>query len=42
MLLAFPAIALYERLAHRNAGKEVSSWFVYLFTSSLAVLEGVI
>ncbi|CAH0344662.1 hypothetical protein [Bacillus sp. CECT 9360] len=41
-ILAFAGIALYERLAHKNAGKEISPWFVFLFTFSFAVLGGVI
>ena len=42
VILAFTGIALYERLAHRSAGKEISPWFVFLFTFSFAVLGGVI
>ncbi|PLS17315.1 hypothetical protein CVD28_12150 [Bacillus sp. M6-12] len=42
VLLAFAAIALYERLAHRNAGEHISPWFVFLFTFSFSVLGGVI
>ncbi|SIQ41109.1 hypothetical protein SAMN05878482_1011152 [Peribacillus simplex] len=41
-LLAFTGIALYERLVYRNAGKEISPWFVFLFTLSFAALGGVI
>ncbi|AMM93607.1 hypothetical protein UP17_14950 [Peribacillus simplex] len=41
-LLAFTAIALYERLVHRNAGNGISPWFVFLFTLSFAALGGVI
>ncbi|MDW7614630.1 hypothetical protein SC499_07790 [Peribacillus simplex] len=41
-LLAFTAIALYERLIHRNAGNGISPWFVFLFTLSFAALGGVI
>ncbi|MBT2755423.1 hypothetical protein J7E71_05550 [Mesobacillus foraminis] len=41
-LLAFLGIALYERMAHRNAGSQISSWFIFLFTFSFAVLGGVI
>ncbi|MCP3762732.1 hypothetical protein NLX67_10055 [Domibacillus sp. A3M-37] len=42
VLLAFAGIALYERFVHRRAGKEISSWFVFLFTLSFAVLGGVV
>ncbi|MEY9868019.1 hypothetical protein ACDZ29_26825 [Peribacillus sp. RS7] len=41
-LLAFTGIALYERLIYRNAGKEISPWFVFLFTLSFSALGGVI
>jgi hypothetical protein len=41
-ILAFSGIALYERLIHRNAGDEISPWFVFLFTLSFAVLGGVL
>ncbi|MET1179502.1 hypothetical protein ABG775_16365 [Peribacillus simplex] len=41
-LLAFTGIALYERLVFRNAGKEISPWFVFLFTLSFSALGGVI
>ncbi|MGG4265874.1 hypothetical protein [Peribacillus simplex] len=41
-LLAFTAIALYERLVHRNAGSGISPWFVFLFTLSFSALGGVI
>jgi ABC-type multidrug transport system permease subunit len=41
-LLAFTGIALYERLVYRNAGKEISPWFVFLFTLSFSALGGVI
>ncbi|MBO0962862.1 hypothetical protein J1P26_24630 [Neobacillus sp. MM2021_6] len=41
-ILAFSGIALYERLIHRNAGDEISPWFVFLFTLSFAALGGVI
>ena len=41
-ILAFSAIALYERLIHRNAGDEISPWFVFLFTLSFAALGGVL
>ncbi|MCI2256638.1 hypothetical protein L2D08_20080 [Domibacillus sp. PGB-M46] len=42
VLLAFTGVALYERFVHREAGKEISSWFVALFVLSFAVLGGVI
>lgn len=41
-ILAFAGIALYERLIHRNAGDEISPWFVFLFTLSFAALGGVL
>lgn len=41
-ILAFTGVALYERLMHRNAGKEISPWFVFLFTLSFAALGGVL
>jgi hypothetical protein len=41
-ILAFSGIALYERLIHRNAGNEISPWFVFLFTLSFAALGGVL
>ncbi|MBT2649348.1 hypothetical protein J7E52_22010 [Bacillus sp. ISL-34] len=41
-LLAFTGIALYERLVYRNAGKEISPWFVFLFTLSFSAFGGVI
>lgn len=41
-LLAFTGIALYERMIHRNAGGQISPWFVFLFTSSFAALGGVL
>ncbi|MDQ0217742.1 hypothetical protein ELQ35_13275 [Peribacillus cavernae] len=41
-ILAFAGIALYERLIHRDAGREISPWFVFLFTFSFAVFGGVI
>ncbi|GAB6255886.1 MULTISPECIES: hypothetical protein [Peribacillus] len=41
-LLAFTGIALYERLIYRNAGKDISPWFVFLFTLSFSALGGVI
>ncbi|OMP68319.1 hypothetical protein BTO28_02490 [Domibacillus epiphyticus] len=42
VLLAYAAIPLYERMVHRSAGKKVSSWFIFLFTLSFAVLGGVL
>lgn len=41
-ILAFAAIALYERLIHRQAGDAISPWFVFLFTLSFAALGGVL
>lgn len=41
-ILAFAGIALYERLIHRNAGHEISPWFVFWFTFSFATLGGVL
>jgi hypothetical protein len=41
-ILGFAAIALYERLIHRDAGHQISPWFVFLFTLSFAALGGVI
>jgi hypothetical protein len=41
-ILAFSGIALYERLIHRNAGDQISPWFVFLFTLSFAALGGVL
>ncbi|WP_066313595.1 hypothetical protein [Bacillus sp. FJAT-29814] len=41
-ILAFAGIALYERLIHRNAGHEISPWFVFWFTLSFAALGGVL
>jgi len=41
-ILAFSGIALYERLIHRNAGDDISPWFVFLFTLSFAALGGVL
>ncbi|WP_075982698.1 hypothetical protein [Bacillus massilinigeriensis] len=41
-ILAFAAIALYERLVHRDAGRQISSWFIFLFTFSFATFGGVI
>ncbi|KQL53951.1 hypothetical protein AN964_10875 [Heyndrickxia shackletonii] len=41
-ILAFTAIALYERLVHRNAGNDISPWFVFLFTFGFAALGGVL
>jgi hypothetical protein len=40
-IIAFTAIALYERLIHRDAGNDISPWFVFLFTLSFAALGGV-
>lgn len=42
VILAFAAVALYERLVHRSAGKEISPWFIFLFSFSFAALGGVL
>ncbi|MGC4379211.1 hypothetical protein WD019_20180 [Fictibacillus sp. Mic-4] len=42
IILAFTAVALYERLVHRDAGQAISPWFVFLFTLSFALLGGVL
>ncbi|MGJ7919728.1 hypothetical protein [Neobacillus sp. LXY-4] len=41
-ILGFAGIALYERLVHREADKEISPWFIFLYVLSFAVLGGVI
>lgn len=41
-ILAFTAVALYERLIHQNAGEEISPWLIFLFTLSFAALGGVL
>ncbi len=41
-ILAFVGVALYERMIHRNAGNEISPWFVFLFTFAFAVFGGVL
>lgn len=41
-ILAFAGIALYERLVHRDAGKMISPWFIFLFVFSFATFGGVI
>ena len=41
-ILGFAGIALYERLVHREARKEISSWIIFLFIVSFAALGGVI
>ncbi|MBS4173034.1 hypothetical protein [Bacillus sp. FJAT-49736] len=41
-ILAFTAVALYERLIHRKAGAGISPWFVFLFTFGFAGLGGVL
>ncbi|AGK53272.1 hypothetical protein [Bacillus sp. 1NLA3E] len=41
-ILAFAGIALYERLVHREASKEISPWIIFLFTVSFAALGGVL
>lgn len=41
-ILSFTAIALFERLTHVKMNKEISPWFIFLFTLSFATLGGVI
>ncbi|MDY0394518.1 hypothetical protein RWE15_08765 [Virgibacillus halophilus] len=41
-MLAFMAIALYERLVHRNAGDDISPGFVFLFILGFSALGGVL
>jgi hypothetical protein len=41
-ILGFTALALYERLILRDAGNEISPWFVFLFTFSFASFGGVV
>jgi hypothetical protein len=41
-LLAFVAIALYERSTHMEARKDISSWHVLIFVLSFAVFGGVV
>lgn len=41
-ILAFTGIALYERLTHTKTEKEVSPWFIFIFTLSFATLGGVL
>lgn len=41
-LLAFVAVALYERLVHREGGREISAWLVFWFVLAFAVLGGVV
>lgn len=41
-LLAFVAIALYERMTHKEARKEISYWLVFLFVLSFSVFGGVV
>ncbi|MEW9676241.1 hypothetical protein ABRT01_08680 [Lentibacillus sp. L22] len=41
-VLAFTAIALYERLIRRNAGNAISPWFVFLFILGFSALGGVL
>ncbi|WP_043931458.1 hypothetical protein [Bacillus sp. EB01] len=41
-LLGFTGIAIYERLIHREAGRQISAWFVFLFVFSFAVFGGVV
>ncbi|OLS39880.1 hypothetical protein [Bacillus sp. MRMR6] len=41
-ILAFAAVALYERLVHREASPDISPLLVFLFTLSFASLGGVL
>jgi len=41
-ILGFTAVALYERLVLRNAGREISAWFVFLCVLGFASLGGVL
>lgn len=41
-ILSFTGIALFERLTHTKTNKEISPWFIFLFTLSVATLGGVI
>lgn len=41
-ILAFTGIALYERLTHTKTNHEISPWFIFLFTLSIATLGGVL
>jgi hypothetical protein len=41
-ILAFTAVALYERLVHRDASPDISPLLVFLFTLSFAALGGVL
>ena len=41
-LLGFIAIALYERMIHREAGSQISPWFIFLFVTSFATFGGVL
>ncbi|MBH0167979.1 hypothetical protein [Fictibacillus sp. 18YEL24] len=41
-LLAFVAIALYERMTHQKARKEISYWLVFLFVLAFSVFGGVV
>ncbi|WP_137789457.1 hypothetical protein [Bacillus sp. E(2018)] len=41
-LLAFVAIALYERMTHPEARKAISYWLVFLFVLSFSVFGGVV
>ncbi|ANC77091.1 hypothetical protein ABE65_009860 [Fictibacillus phosphorivorans] len=41
-LLAFVAIALYERMTHPEARKQISYWLVFLFVLAFSVFGGVV
>ncbi|MFC3884808.1 hypothetical protein ACFOU2_15565 [Bacillus songklensis] len=41
-LLGFVAIALFERMTHKQARHDISCWLVFLFVLSFAVLGGVL
>ncbi|WP_316572493.1 hypothetical protein [Neobacillus sp. YIM B06451] len=41
-ILGFAGVALYERMIHRDAGRLISPWFVFLFVFAFAVFGGVV
>ncbi|MDY0404215.1 hypothetical protein P5G51_001250 [Virgibacillus sp. 179-BFC.A HS] len=41
-MLAFVAVALYERLIYRSAGDAISPWVVFLFVLGIGALGGVL
>jgi hypothetical protein len=41
-ILGFTGIALYERLIHRDAGRHISAWFVFLFVFAFSIFGGVV